>query len=201
MLIHIAPRFLLQSLNEKVELIDVSIPELSVQLRNDIEIRAGKPFLNKKYLVAMKKNGRKNYTGISFLTEKILDQFSVVTRWAINAEHISTHTVQYDILDHDFDVVSGELVLWYGFNVEGKKFHSRFPKQYDQAPIKYQPRMELFTQNESRITISAEKTINGKITERHEKLATPSIPTEAISFFNSLSNKGKIPDQAECFRC
>lgn len=89
---------------------------------------ARRPHPNKNYLVAQRNKGRKAIIGILLETERSLDSFTVTTRWAVNAEQVITHEVEYLVLDHTNDLVSEYMVLWNAFVQNGQSYASRWPE-------------------------------------------------------------------------
>lgn len=114
MLIHLTPRYYLKYSDVKVDIIDVEIPELKVHLQANVDIVLRTPFPNKNYKVVCRKKGRKAINGIFVETDKQIQFFTVITRWAVNGE-ISRHQTHYHITDNDFDAVTEEDMLWSGF--------------------------------------------------------------------------------------
>ncbi|EPH0302014.1 MULTISPECIES: DUF6012 family protein [Pseudomonas aeruginosa group] len=41
-----------------------------------------------------------------------IQEYTAVSRWAINAEIVVTHRVSYTVLDDEFDLVSDNMLLW-----------------------------------------------------------------------------------------
>lgn len=115
MLIHITPTLLCcEKTGWDCELMDVVIPEASLHLVAGKDVRAGRPWPNKNYLVATPKSARKAFRGIIFETPAPMDAFTVTTRWAINADYVLDHVVRYEIPDQDFDAATDSMVMWEG---------------------------------------------------------------------------------------
>jgi len=115
MLIHLTPRYYAKYSDVQVDVIDVEVPELKLLLKANEDIIIRTPFPNKNYKVASRKKGRKAINGIFIETEGMLQNFTVITRWAVNGE-ISRHETFYHISDDKFDAVTEEDFLWNGFN-------------------------------------------------------------------------------------
>ncbi|MGK7247395.1 DUF6012 family protein [Buttiauxella agrestis] len=114
MLIHLTPRYYLKYSDVQVDIIDVTIPELNLVLKQGSDITIRTPFSNKNYKVACRKKGSKAINGIFIETDEDLQDFTVITRWAVNGA-ISRHTSHYHLSDSDFDAVTEEDFLWNGF--------------------------------------------------------------------------------------
>lgn len=115
MLIHLTPRYYAKYSDVQVDVIDVEVPELKLLLKANVDIIIRTPFPNKNYKVACRKKGRKAINGIFIEAEGMLQNFTVITRWAVNGE-ISRHETYYHITDDEFDAVTEEDLLWNGFN-------------------------------------------------------------------------------------
>jgi len=114
MLIHLTPRYYLKYSDVQVDILDVTIPELNLVLKQGSDITIKTPFKNKNYKVVCRKKGNKAINGIFIETEQYLQNFTVISRWAVNGE-ISRHTAHYHLRDNDFDATTEEDLLWNGF--------------------------------------------------------------------------------------
>lgn len=184
MLIHITPRYYLKYSDVLVDLIDVSIPEISLTLKSGTDITLRTPHPNKNYKVACRKKGLKAINGILIETDKPLSNFTVITRWVVNAG-ITTHTVHYHISDKDFDAVSEEKFLWNGFY--GSPFRSRNPSD-DENPlsIRQQPSMvtlpdDFDDEQDEMSWIYNETGEDGLVTQRVEYFTLPTIEPERLT--------------------
>ncbi|CND62630.1 DUF6012 family protein [Yersinia enterocolitica] len=115
MLINLSPRFYLRYSYIDVRLIDVTIPELSLELKADEDITTRRPFPNKCYEVICRKKGTKAIQGFYVNTDKFISNFTLITRWAINGE-ISVHRVHFHVMDTDFDAVTDCILMWNDFH-------------------------------------------------------------------------------------
>jgi hypothetical protein len=110
MLLHIRPR--LYSPFKHVALMKLGIEPFGVEFRAD-ELRTGRPYPNRWYAVGCLRRGRKAVDGILIETPKVVDEFRCTARWAVDAELVVTHRVDYKVIDHDFDAASDSMVLWH----------------------------------------------------------------------------------------
>lgn len=144
MLLHVTPRFSLPSsaAAELVELVDVSIDPFGVVLRNGLHVMACRPYRNKRLLAVRRMVGRKrNVAGLLFEVPGVVDSFAVKTRWSLSAEVVTTHRVEYRILDSERDAVSDAMTLWYS-TFSGRD--SRWPRNSPGlTPAEAQPLMGL----------------------------------------------------------
>lgn len=100
MLLHLVPRLFACRVNEpECALIDFHCPALGLKLRNGIELVARRPYPNKHYLVACRKLGQKAMNGFLVETTERVREFTTLTRWAVGADRIVNHQVQYFVLD------------------------------------------------------------------------------------------------------
>jgi hypothetical protein len=146
MLIHIQPRFFTCGTSgPTVALIDVRVPELDLTLREGTDLVARQPYVNKRYWVAMRRQGRLALQGLRIETPTHLDSFTVETRWAINAGVLAIHRVSHIVLDAEFDAVSDHLLLWHRLSDGASGMWSRrWPDCYGDRPaVDVQPGMTL----------------------------------------------------------
>lgn len=182
MLIHLSPRLYVGGVPPDLcALLDLRIDALDLHLRNGKELVVRKPYPNKDYLVACRKTGQKAINGIFVESPESLSSFTLVARWAMGAETVATHQVQYVVLDTDFDAVTDNMMLWNGLIGDSQDFQSRLPEELvGCAPVKWQPRMDLHPElgraGEVVDTISEE----GIITERKEVFSLPTVERERL---------------------
>ena len=189
MLIHITPTLFLAFHNYSCELVDLSVKEFGLVLKNERDIVARKPFPNKHYLVACRKTGRKAVGGILIESPLQTDSFTVITRWAVSASLVVTHKVNYVVMDRDFDAVSDNMMLWGEISQYVKKW--RCPNFVNgTTPSRAQPRMDIYPASLSGAERDGDvKDIikNGLIIERNEVFSLPTI--EKVYLLNSTINE------------
>lgn len=196
MIIHIVPQIYNEYSDFNINLVDVSIPELALTLKCDTDLVLCRPYPNKNYLVARRKQGRKAQAGFLVDTKSQLSSFSVVTRWAVNAETVLVHTAVHSVLDHDFGLVTQDPNLWYGMDSE---FKSRWPEAsaYNYSPLQLQPTMRFVNNADVKKEVGAvvdSISSSGEfILDRRETLALPSIEPERLV---SLMDRGRNPSLA-----
>lgn len=182
MLLHLVPRFYADRVTEPdCALIDVQSPELGLTLRGGIELMARRPFPNKNYLVACRKEGRKAVNGLFVETSGRLREFTVTTRWAAGADTVVTHRVLYVVLDDEFGAVTEDMSLWYAiWSAEGG-FASRWPASArGWSPAGAQPCMELDGRDrEGHYTDRCDAT--GRIIERSEVFQLHTVEPERLT--------------------
>jgi hypothetical protein len=174
MLLHITPR--LFSVYKVVDLLDLEIEPLGIRLVGGKDLATRRPFRNKLYSVACRKQGQKAINGILIETASPIDEFRYVARWAVEASLVVTHKVDYRIVDRDFDAASDYMILWHGCREELGGWSNR------SAGAQRQPAMEVKLLSgkwiENRRDIYDCQT--GLIMERNESLAMPTIERERI---------------------
>ena len=144
MLIHLTPR-IYSAFDIPISLVDFSIPEFNFSLDGQRDLVLRKPFPNKRIQVACRKKRLKAVNGFLISTEDTVSDFTAVTRWAIGADHVSTHMVRYELLDSQFDAYTEYMQLWYPTADSAGNWDSRWPKQYNDAPAYLQPHMDAFS--------------------------------------------------------
>jgi hypothetical protein len=185
MLLHVLPRIYNEYADFKIALIDVTIPELNVKLRGGHELTVGRPYNNKNYLVAYRNGGRKALNGFVVSTEEKLTSFSVITRWAVNAHNVITHTAIHPILDSDFELVSQDAMLMHRFSqTHATNFLSRFPEGqlYNYSPLELTPAMRFLKSSCVKSVLPFVKDeLNGDfVMKRTETLPLPTLEKERL---------------------
>lgn len=146
MLIHLVPRLYLgeRTAAKDCALVDVSLPEMALCLRAGKEVTACRPYPNKRYLVARRNGGRRAVAGILIEHAGRLEQFTMVARWTIDRGEVLTHKIEYRVIDHDFDAVSEDMILWSGMRRQA--WSDRWPPALAQfSPAQLQPRMDVWS--------------------------------------------------------
>ncbi len=121
MLFHIRPRLI--SPFKDVELVDLGIHPLNLRLEGGLDLATRRPYLNKRYAVACRKEGRKAIDGILIEMAAPVQEMHYTARWAVEATFLVTHDIHYKLLDHDFDAASDSMVLWYGCETSRREDH------------------------------------------------------------------------------
>jgi hypothetical protein len=179
MLLHIRPRLYCPFRN--VALIDLEIEPLGIHLRGGVDLRVGRPYPNKWYSVACRKLGRKAMDGILIETPGPVNEFSCRARWAIQAELMVTHSVEYRVIDHDFDAASDSMILWSACCAELGGWSNRRPERRERdVPLVSEPVMEVVAGRVDVRRAAKDVIRGGWIVERNESFAMPTIERERI---------------------
>jgi hypothetical protein len=81
------------------------------------ELDTRRPYPNKEYAVACRRQGRKAIDGILIETAKFIGRFDIKTQWAVEALLLVTHCVDYRVIDRDFPAASDDMMLWEKFSI------------------------------------------------------------------------------------
>lgn len=179
MLIHVAPTIFNPYSDVNVALVDVNVPEFSLKLVGGIDVVSRKPYPNKSYNVVCRKVGRKAINGILVKVDENVRDFSVITRWSFNAERIIQHTVNYSVLDNEYECVTDEPSSWHAFG--NGKYKNRWPYE-NKIPNKLKPTMTILYQDEDTSRDGDVKDIyeEGWLVYRLENLAVPTVEKERL---------------------
>lgn len=179
MLIHLRPRCF--SPFEEVQLVELRIDALNLTLAGGTDLTTGRPYPNKRYAVGCRKIGRKALDGILIETPGRLRSFVAVYRWAINAEHVAEHHVEYSVLDEEYDAVTENMVMWAGASEALGGWSNRWPEGLSGSPASMQPTMEVLRTREKSIR-ELQDTCNGHglIARRTERFSMPTVEPERI---------------------
>jgi hypothetical protein len=201
MLLHLIPRMYACRFNEpECALIDFHCPALGLKLRNGIELTARRPYPNKRYLVACRKAGQKAMIGFLVETTERVREFTTITRWAVGADRIVNHQVQYFVLDDELDAITDHMVLWYGMSPGLGGFTRRWPSvANDWTPAAAQPRMELVSRE--RAGHYADRIDDaGRVIERAEVFQLHTVERERVLYRSTSDIYARIPTADMAFR-
>lgn len=203
MLIHVTPRIYNPYSNIPAQLIDVSIPELGLVLRNGHELALRRPLPNKRFLVACRMTRQKAINGILIRPSSPITSFTVVTRWEVQ-EEVVTHHVDYRVLDSDHTFVSDAMLLWYGTGKGLGDFSSRWPASHYQGipPVHAQPRMDVVDParwggERKGVQVQDWAGEDGLIKRREECFYMPTLEIDRLS--GSLAQSHRLPLEAHAF--
>ncbi|MDS1820758.1 DUF6012 family protein [Vibrio parahaemolyticus] len=136
MLYHITPQIRCSKYgNIAIELLDITIPELDLNLKEGSDVVVRKPYPNKNYLVACRKIGKKAIDGILINSEVKLSEYTVITRWVLNRELVISHVVKNRVLDDEHELVSDNMCNLYGTTIDNKNYPHRFPQWFLDANV------------------------------------------------------------------
>lgn len=194
MLLHVIPRLFVNEPDApQCDLIDFHCPALGLKLRNGIELVARRPYNNKGYQVACRKMGRKAVQGILIETTQRVREFTTLTRWAVGADRIVNHQVQYFVIDDELDAITDSMVLWSGMSPSLGGFGARWPlSAKGWTPAAAQPRMELVSRK--RDGHYADRLDSaGRILERSEVFQVPTVERERVLYNSKSDIYARIP--------
>ncbi|PLO03074.1 hypothetical protein CWM94_00025 [Klebsiella pneumoniae] len=198
MLLHLSPRYYARYTDVVVDLIDVSVPELNLVLKGGEDVVIRTPFPNKCYLVVCRKKGRKAINGFFVETDAVVENFTLITRWAVNGD-ISTHRVHFHITDADHDTVTDSLTLWNA--VYNTPWQSRkTPWQESWTPASAQPRMITLpgdNRSERDEQIYNVTDAEGFVRERVEYFSVPTVERERLT--TSFLGNDRLPATEDAF--
>ena len=197
MILHLRPR--LFSPFSEVKLVDLRIEPFGLCL-NEKQLATRRPYPNKRYAVACRRQGNRAIDGILIETQPV-EELDLTARWAVEAHMIVTHQVHYKLLDRDFEAASDDMVLWYGF----RDWSSRWPEWAEGlAPVKAQPVMEVVPREEQpfeeRPSVHGTEDIfndEGLVVTRRQCFEMPTIEPERL-FCSELNDR--VPGIEAAFR-
>lgn len=177
MLLHI--RLRLFSPFRKPQLVELTIEPLGLHLRGT-DLATRRPYGNNGYAVACRRKNRKAVDGILIETPQRVTSLHYTARWALDAELVVTHKVNYKLLDQEFDAASDSMMLWYGCLASLGGWSSRWPAWAEGLwPAAVEPKMEVLPTKDSTRAVDVLDE-RGWITERREVFAMPTIERERI---------------------
>ena len=198
MLIHITPRlFRPASVALTCALVDVTLPELGLVLREGHELATRTPYDQKRYLVACRRKGQKAIVGLFIETPRPLDAFTVVTRWAVEGEALLTHRVRHVVVDRAHDAVTDNMALWRATSPSLGSFPNRWPRSVPATwiPAEAQPRMDVLRIDAGpRVgEVTDEVSATGLIRERSEVFRMPTVERIQAALWNKDTAQILVP--------
>lgn len=187
MLIHISPKIYSESFG--VELIDLTIPEFNLVLKEGRDLIVKTPYPNKNYWVVRRNRGQKHADGLMFRTDRPVKTFTVTTRWQVmfsGKPKVLTHEVRYELLDYEFDFASSDMCMWHG--LDNPPFERRSSAQTEgYSPARAEPKMTVFQENSqsSRPPAVMDQDIldeYGIVVYRKEVFAMPTLEPERLNY-------------------
>lgn len=188
MLIHVLPKLyvpLAGAIDLPVRLVDLTVEEMGLVLRGDRDLTIRRPYPNKCYWVGCRKVGQKAIAGLFIESEHFLSNYTVVTRWAVNADMVLTHRVEHVVIDSEFDTVSDLMTLWYGSGGSLGDFGARWPECYaGKPPVSVQPRMDVLAPSRGgskrEVELRDVYSDSGVVVRREEWFMVPTIERERL---------------------
>jgi hypothetical protein len=177
MLLHIRPQML--SPVREVRLHRLDVEPFGIRLFGGLDLMVGRPYPNKRYVVACRKEGKKAVDGIFVMTSAAVSEFSWTAEWLIYQDKVVRHHVSCKLPDREFGAASDHMMLWsatYG------GWGDRRPEAARRTgPVFTEPVMELIPKGTVRPGI--EDVIDkesGWIVERRQVFAMPTIERERL---------------------
>lgn len=151
MLIHITPRIYIPQLVHSCELLSLQVEELGLSL-SQYDLATRKPYDNKRFSVACRRIGSKAIEGLLIEAEGHVPAYTSTAVWKVGVTPVHhlllIHHTHHQVLDHQFDAVSDNMLLWYASERAGRTFERRWPEWANElTPAEAQPRMELLGPN------------------------------------------------------
>lgn len=196
MLLHITPK--LYQPAERFHtacLVDIVIPQLGLHLREGKDLVAKTPYPNKHFLVASRKYGRKSVAGIFIESPANIRTFTVTTRWAVSAEFLLKHTVEYTILGTECDAASDNMMLWGNLHRSHGGWPCRWPAiAREWAPNTHAPQMDTYEAKCGDVRDKHNE--HGVIVERFERFQIPTLERERVVMRNNLTDRMPMVESA-----
>lgn len=199
MLIHIIPKIFNRYRHIHVGLIDVALPEFGLTLRNGSDVTIGRPYPNKGISVVRLTGGRKAVEGFFLKVDNDVQAFTVLTRWALNAEAVLLHRVEYSILDDDYGWCSQNPVLWSATGDD--ETENRWVGTH-RTPCKYNPTMTVVIdgRDDPREGLVKDEYAGDILKSRVEKYAMPTIKKNQL-FRRCSQENDRMPSPDTALIC
>lgn len=199
MLIHLSPQILLPIITDKCRLIKISCPELGISLTGGVDVVGRRPFPNKRYVVACRKEGDKPVHGLLIQAPAHVPEFNVTTEWCLPDNTLLTHRVRYIVLDDEYDTISENMLSWYATSSTGGERESRWPEvSAYTSPAKSQPRMGVVKNDGRSGEITDVLNSSGNLVERQEVFRLHTIQRDRV-LKPEFRTGARLPFLAEAF--
>ncbi|GGM25445.1 DUF6012 family protein [Pseudomonas asuensis] len=198
MLIHLIPNILADRTYVPCSLVDLTCHEFGLNLIGGKELTARRPYPNKNYLVACRKVGQKAVNGLLIETPSPVREFTVVTRWAVAASHIATHSVRYIVVDDEFETITEAMMLWGAKHPSQCGYKPRYPNGFTYgSSLESQPKMEAFKRINRVGEFTDQLDNHGAVIKRSEVFRLPTIERERLTMGSFVE---RIPSVESAFR-
>lgn len=127
-----------------------------------------------------------------------MQEFTAITRWAVDGDRVVEHRVKYVIVDQDHDAVTDYMVLWSGMSNGLGGFCSRVLEP-SAVHVTHKPRMDL-VQGDRKGEVEDRLDGRGRIIARSEVFKMPTVERERVLFKNSSSLFDRMPTAEMAFR-
>lgn len=169
-----------------VELIDVNFPEFNCVLLPEEHLKVGKPYKNKKILVASLVSENKAEAGFFVDTPPGCTEFSMITRWLLDGKRPVTHQINFKLDDQEYDFASQEAIFWSKSDDENNTVISRWPESVEvRACSLVTPKMKVvLNDNDDYVNDRPEvreKFSAGWLSQRVNDFILPSIPKSFLT--------------------
>jgi hypothetical protein len=136
--------------------------------------------------------------GILIETPGPVQEFTIITRWAVAASDVVTHRVRYVVLDNDYDAITEDMTLWYASH-DG--YESRWPEHPSYgSPVMNQPTMEVWPRMQRRAESFDEMSMSKNLLkERTEIFRLHTVQRERITDVN-VSHDQRLPKIDHTFK-
>jgi hypothetical protein len=212
-LLHIRPRFFANVSHleaaerddipklEDIQLDDLTVEPFGLKLRGGMELATRRPYPNRNYLVACRRQAtKKAVDGILLAFSSHVDHLHVTARWSIGAQLITTHRIHYQIIDRNFDFGSDDKTLWYGFG----EWSNRAPAWVGDQQYRYRVERDIKMELVGRLPIGQEpisvlkrdRFAGGFLMERRQELPMPTIERGRLVTYPDV---GRKPHFDSCF--
>lgn len=128
---HIIPSYFADCPERKIELMELSVPELGLHLTKEAgELQTCKPYPNERYSVGylQKESGQEHQVGLVAKTEKLVLEFTKTCIWSVHPLPAEadldvgicvSHVTKYHLLDDDFLIFSDDSILQGAWVMDG----------------------------------------------------------------------------------
>jgi hypothetical protein len=182
-LVHLQPK--LYSPFKSVSIIALDIDGLGLELVGNTDLTTRRPYPNKNYAVACRKQGHKAVDGILIETDAPVHDFVCRVMWSVENQLLVSHRVHYEVIDSDFDAASADMTLWYSYlNEDGTLTPDRRPAwARERPPVHAEPLMEVIARASTRHGREdvVDELERGWIIRRSESFSMPTIERERIT--------------------
>jgi hypothetical protein len=198
MLIHVRPRLYSQVLT--AEIVDLSIEKFGLNLVGGVDLVTKRPYPNKGYHVASRKVGRRSVDGLFIEVPARIDEFTMVTHWLHSYGNVAEHVVHYKVLDGEFDAISDDATMWYGYSSSLGGWSPRWPEGVRPTPVRYEHMMTLESALNCDRKIDIEYDHSGIACFREETFPLPTLERERVINHIDMIGKKLVPEIAQAIR-